>query len=115
MEEADDPSRLLKRLNQPIQQNAVETTIMPMDAVPVVLVERVHDRPRLQYQQRDTSGYPPSLTMASPLISRDRPRPPRHARAQGISRAKPLASLSRLAQLPVFRVKSVVGTYVRST
>src|SRR6267143_769697 len=79
-------------LKKPIQQNAVETTIMPMDAVPVVLVERVHDRPRLQYQQRDTSGYPPSLTMASPLISRDRPRPPRHARAQGISRAKPLAS-----------------------
>src|SRR6266481_8775606 len=31
--------------------------------------------PRLQYQQRDSSGYPPSSTMASPLISRDRPRP----------------------------------------
>src|SRR6266478_4296361 len=48
--------------------------------------------PRLQYQQRDSSGYPPSSTMASPLISRDRPRPSRQARAQGISRAKPLAS-----------------------
>src|SRR6266404_8079254 len=65
---------------------------MPMDAVPVVLVERVHDRSRLQYQQRDSSGYPPSSTMASPLISRDRPRPSRQARAQGISRAKPLVS-----------------------
>ena len=34
--------RLLERLNQPIEQNAVETTIMPMDVVLVVLVEGVH-------------------------------------------------------------------------
>jgi hypothetical protein len=43
-EKANDPLRLLERLNQPIQQNAVETTIMPMDAVLVVLVEGVHGR-----------------------------------------------------------------------
>ncbi len=43
-EKTDDPLRLLERLNQPIQQNAVETTIMPMDAVPMVLVEGVHGR-----------------------------------------------------------------------
>jgi hypothetical protein len=29
-------------LNQPVQQNAVETSIMPVDAVLVVLVEGVH-------------------------------------------------------------------------
>jgi hypothetical protein len=37
VEEADHPLRLLERLNQPIQQNAVETTILPTDAVFVVL------------------------------------------------------------------------------
>src|SRR5215475_5068829 len=45
IEEADDPLRLLERLNQPIQQNAVETTIMPTDAIFVVLEEGIHDRP----------------------------------------------------------------------
>jgi hypothetical protein len=44
IEEADDPLRLLERLNQPIQQNAVETTIMPTYAVLVVLIEGVHGR-----------------------------------------------------------------------
>jgi hypothetical protein len=37
VEEADHPLRPLERLNQPIQQNAVETTILPTDAVFVVL------------------------------------------------------------------------------
>jgi hypothetical protein len=37
VEEPDHPLRLLERLNQPIQQNAVETTIVPTDAVFVVL------------------------------------------------------------------------------
>ena len=41
---ANTPFWLLERLNQPIQQNAVETTIMPMDAVLVVLVEGVQGR-----------------------------------------------------------------------
>jgi hypothetical protein len=44
IEEADDPLRLLERLNQPIEQNAVETTIMPPDTVFVVLEEGVHAR-----------------------------------------------------------------------
>jgi hypothetical protein len=39
-------------LNQPIQQNAVETAIVPMYAVSVVLVKGVHDRPPLQCQDR---------------------------------------------------------------
>jgi hypothetical protein len=40
----DDPLRLLERLDQPIEQNAVKTTIVPTDAVFVVLEEGVHDR-----------------------------------------------------------------------
>ena len=45
IEEPDHSLRLLKRLNQSIYQNAVEAAIVPMYAVPVVLVEGVHDRP----------------------------------------------------------------------
>src|ERR1700736_2683142 len=37
--------------------NAVETAIMPIYAILVVLVEGVHDRPPLQCQDRDRSGY----------------------------------------------------------
>src|SRR5215469_14934032 len=44
VEEADHSLRLLERLYQPIQQNAVEAAIVPMDAVLVMLVERVHAR-----------------------------------------------------------------------
>src|ERR1700730_16184943 len=65
--EADDSLRLLEWLNQPIQQNAVETTIVPMYVVSVVLVEGVHDRPPLQCQDRDRSSYLWSSTMAPPL------------------------------------------------
>jgi hypothetical protein len=43
-EKADDPLWLLERLDQPIAQNAVKTTIAPTDAVFVVLEEGVHDR-----------------------------------------------------------------------
>jgi hypothetical protein len=56
-EEANDPLRLLERLDQPIEQNAVKTTIVPMDAVFVVLEEGVHDRPQLPCRSRDRSGY----------------------------------------------------------
>jgi hypothetical protein len=42
IEKADDPLWLLERLDQPVQQNPVETAIMPEDAVLVVLVEGVH-------------------------------------------------------------------------
>jgi hypothetical protein len=39
IEEADDPLGLLEWLNQPVQQNAVETPVMPADAVLVMLVK----------------------------------------------------------------------------
>ena len=44
-EEADNSFGLLERLNQAIQQDAIETAIMPTDAILVVLVERVHEPP----------------------------------------------------------------------
>jgi hypothetical protein len=44
IEKADDPLRLLERLNQPIEQNTVKTTIVPTDAVFVVLEKGVHHR-----------------------------------------------------------------------
>ena len=43
-EEAHDSLGLLEWLNQAIQQNAIETVIVPMDAILVVLVEGVHAR-----------------------------------------------------------------------
>jgi hypothetical protein len=41
VEEPNHPLRLLERLNQPIQQDAIKATIVPTNAVLVVLVERV--------------------------------------------------------------------------
>src|SRR5262249_54142856 len=90
-EKADDRLRLLERLDQPIKQNAVKTTIVPTNAVVVVLEEGVHDRPQLPCCSRDRSGY-------FCLSDRLRPRYPvspdtlAHPQARGISRAEPLAS-----------------------
>jgi len=44
-EEANDPLWLLERLDQPIEQNAVKTTIVPTDAVFVVLEEEFMTAP----------------------------------------------------------------------
>jgi len=44
VEEADDALRLLERLNQPVQQDAIKASVMPSNAVPVVFVEGVHER-----------------------------------------------------------------------
>jgi hypothetical protein len=80
-EKADDPLWLLERLDQPIEQNAVKTTIVPTDAVFVVLEEGVHDRPQLPCCSRDRSGY---LCLSNRALA--------HPEACGISRAEPLAS-----------------------
>src|SRR5215831_11091791 len=44
IEEAHNSFGLLEWLNQAIQQNAIETAILPTDAILMVLVERVHNR-----------------------------------------------------------------------
>ena len=44
VEEADDALRLLERLNQPVQQDAIKAPVMPSNAVPMVFVEGVHER-----------------------------------------------------------------------
>src|ERR1700730_10973655 len=64
IEEPDHSLRLLERLNQSIQQNAVEAAIVPIYAIPVMLVEGVHDRPPLLYQDQDRSGYSRVSNMA---------------------------------------------------
>jgi hypothetical protein len=66
IEEPDHPLRLLERLNQSIQQNAIEAAIVPIYAVPVVLVKGVHDRPPLLCQGQDRSSYSGSSNMAPP-------------------------------------------------
>ena len=77
IEEANDALWLLERLNQSVQQDAVKATIVPTNAVLVVLVEGVHACPPLtQYQQ------------GTPVYWRCSMLP----RAEGISRAEPLAS-----------------------
>src|SRR5262249_26330371 len=78
------PSRITEKI-------AVKTTIVPTNAVVVVLEEGVHDRPQLPCCSRDRSGY-------FCLSDRLRPRYPvspdtlAHPQARGISRAEPLAS-----------------------
>ena len=42
IKEADDSLRLLKRLNQSVQKNAIKTTVGKFDAMLMVLVEGVH-------------------------------------------------------------------------
>src|SRR5215470_7456972 len=45
VEEANDPFRLLERLDQPVEQDPVEAAIVPANAIPVMFVECVHGRP----------------------------------------------------------------------
>src|ERR1700720_3620676 len=77
VEEADDTLRLLERLNQTVQQDAIKATIMPSNAVPVMLVEGVHEQPPADASSADNAAHSP---------------PSRNLQDEGISRAKPLAS-----------------------
>ena len=67
----------LERLDQPVQQNPIEATILPANAVLVVVIKGVHERPRRDDSQQDTA------------LCVSRPGPHRDHR---ISRAQPLAS-----------------------
>src|SRR5437667_6444552 len=44
-EETDDTLFLLKRLDETVEQNAVETAVMKSDVILMMLVERVHEMP----------------------------------------------------------------------
>jgi hypothetical protein len=48
---------LLERLDQPIQQNPIEASVMPANAVLVVLEEGVHGPPPLIRYQQDTAAH----------------------------------------------------------
>src|SRR5262249_14656847 len=77
---------LLEWLNQAIQEKAVKTAIVPLYIVLVVLVEGVHGRLPTAisaagyYRPCSTRNHGPAAMAVH------------HARAQGISRAKPVAS-----------------------
>src|ERR1700720_3927522 len=45
VEKANHAFRLLERLNQSVQQDAIKATVLPSNAVPVVSVEGVHEVP----------------------------------------------------------------------
>ena len=45
VEETDDALRLLEGLNKPIQEDAIKAAVVPTNAVPVVVVEKVHEWP----------------------------------------------------------------------
>ena len=45
VEKANHPLRLLERLNQTVQQDAIKATVSPSNAIPEVFVEGVHERP----------------------------------------------------------------------
>jgi len=75
VEKPDDPLGLLKRLDQAVEQNPVETAIAEADAVPVMLVKGVHRRLPVIRSRQDNPPYQPVP-----------------ADMRGISRAKPVAS-----------------------
>ena len=77
VEEANDALWLLEGLNKPIQKDAIKAAVMPPNAIPVVFVEGVHERPPLPQLQQGTA--PHGTRSIAP-------------RAKGISRAEPLAS-----------------------
>src|SRR5260370_5819832 len=79
VEEADHSFGLLKRLDQSIQEQPIETTIGEANAMLVMLEEGVHEN-----LQR---GEIPGSLQHQRLL-----RPDTNARSNGISRAKPLPS-----------------------
>jgi hypothetical protein len=66
VEEADDALRLLERLDQAVQQDAIKAPVTPPNAVPMVLTEGVHERPPLTPCQQ---GYCRSVSSASPQVA----------------------------------------------
>jgi hypothetical protein len=73
-------------LNQAIQENAVKTAIVPLYVALVVLVEGVHGRLPTAISAAGYYELYSTLNHGSTVMAA------RHARAQGISSAKPLAS-----------------------
>jgi hypothetical protein len=59
VEEANDALRLLERLNQSIQKDAIKATVVPTNAVLVVFIEGVHECPA----EPISAGLMPSLNV----------------------------------------------------
>ena len=77
IEEADDAFGLLERLNQTVQQDAIEATVLPSNAALVVSAKGVHEQPPADPRQPDSAAHSPPIRKLS---------------GKGISRAEPLAS-----------------------
>jgi hypothetical protein len=52
-EETDDTFFLLKRLDETVEENAVETAVLKSDVILVMLVERVHGHVSFQFSQNE--------------------------------------------------------------
>ena len=59
IEEADDAFRLLERLNQTVQQDAIEATVLPSNAALVVFAKGVHEQPPADPRQPDSAAHSP--------------------------------------------------------
>ncbi len=77
VEKPDHSLRLLKRLDQSVEQDPVEAAIVETDAILMVLIEGVHEKPPPTSPQQGSRPLPLLLQRRGPA---------------GISRAKPLAS-----------------------
>jgi hypothetical protein len=55
VEEANDALRLLERLNQSIQKDAIKATVVPTNAALVVFIEGVHEGPPPSRSQQGNS------------------------------------------------------------
>jgi hypothetical protein len=95
VEESNDALGLLERLDQPVDQDAIEASIPETDAIVVMLVEGVHGR--LQVLRSPGSMNSGTPLRASPACARSAPItsqglcPSPISRVTGISRAGPLA------------------------
>jgi hypothetical protein len=90
-EETDDTFFLLKRLNESIQENTVETAVLKSDVILVMLVERVHGHVSFQFSlnrrinpDASTSCFHAGLSSTRHLEPRDGLRR-RHLRVRGES------------------------------
>src|SRR5260221_47990 len=89
-EESDHSFRLLKRLNQSIEEDAVEATVVESDMILVVLVESVHESsPCRQKTKRITLGM--LLRAHWNFFNQPGASPSTQFDPQGISRARPVA------------------------
>jgi hypothetical protein len=94
VEEPDNALGLLKRLDQPVDQDPIEAAVPETNAILVMLVEGVHGNPPGFSTQKDTVMNAPTSDpglRAQRAYNQPRALPSLASRIIGISRAEPLA------------------------